>query len=410
MGDLELRFLPNDFSPNLRQREEAKMIRLGFHHAFSPGSDLIASVMYQDGDFKLHDSLSALPFGIDIIDIKAEQDSSGGELQYLYCSERLSMLGGAGFFYINGDTTLATKLSFAPGGSPIFASSIEERMIRHTNVYLYSQINYLKHVTFTVAASADLFRGGLEDRSQFNPKLGITWNPFSATTFRAALFRTFNRTLINSQTIEPTQIAGFNQFYNDFEGTNAWRYGIALDQKFSKSIYGGAEFSLRDLKFPYTSVSASGLLVRKEKWHERMGRAYAYWTPHKWFGLSAEYLYERFIREEIALGLKQIETHRVPLGINFYHPSGLSAMLMGTYINQMGRFEREGSLGTFLHGDDQFYLFDASVSYRLPKRFGYISLEGKNLFNRSFHHQDTDPINPQVRPKRVIYGKLTLVF
>ena len=48
-----------------------------------------------------------------------------------------------------------------------------------------------------------------------------------------------------------TQVAGFNQFYDDYEATDTWVYGVALDQKFPKDVYFGAEFSYRDLDVPF---------------------------------------------------------------------------------------------------------------------------------------------------------------
>ena len=56
---------------------------------------------------------------------------------------------------------------------------------------------------------------------------------------RAAAFRVLKRTLITDQTLEPTQVAGFNQFFDDLNGTEAWRYGGAIDQKFTDTIFGG---------------------------------------------------------------------------------------------------------------------------------------------------------------------------
>jgi hypothetical protein len=220
------------------------------------------------------------------------------------------------------------------------------------------------------------------------------------------------RTLITNQTLEPTQVAGFNQFYDDENGTESWRYGIAVDQRFSKSIYGGAEFSHRDLDVPFVDTTTSVIsLLRKVDWNENIGRGYVYWTPHKWVALSAEYLYERFKRDELfAQGARKVETHRLPLGIGFYHPSGLSAMLKASYVNQDGRFERQGALGTFIHGEDQFWLFDTAISYRLPKKYGFISVGAKNLFNRHFSYFDADPMNPTIQPSRFIYGKITLAL
>ena len=173
------------------------------------------------------------------------------------------------------------------------------------------------------------------------------------TTLRAAAFKVFKRTLITNQTLEPTQVAGFNQFFDDWNETKSWRYGIALDQKFSRNVYGGLEYSLRDLKFPYTDFSWCYNCDREEKWNEGIGRAYLYWTPHKWFALTGEYLYERVKRdEEFALGVEKLETHRVPLGASFYHPSGFSAMAKATYVNQHGDFERQftPSSERWIHG------------------------------------------------------------
>jgi len=153
----------------------------------------------------------------------------------------------------------------------------------------------------TVGGSADFFEDGIKDRNQFNPKFGVTWNPFSATTLRAAVFRTLKRTLVADQTVEPTQVAGFNQFFDDFNSTESWRYGIAADQKFSKDIYGGIEYSRRNLNVPTevnsASPAASVTVVQRLNWEERLGRAYLYWAPHPWLGLSGEYQYERFDRE-----------------------------------------------------------------------------------------------------------------
>ena len=51
-------------------------------------------------------------------------------------------------------------------------STVIKNDIRHTNLYVYSQINYLKNLTVTLGISTDFFEGTLVDRDQVNPKLG----------------------------------------------------------------------------------------------------------------------------------------------------------------------------------------------------------------------------------------------
>jgi tetratricopeptide (TPR) repeat protein len=401
-GDRTLRFFPDDFLPNLRDETTTKSVRLGFHHAFSPQSDLIGYGMYQDSENEVR--FQPLPFLS--VKFKTNSDNYNGELQHLFRSEPFNLVSGAGYFHIDQrqvDT-------FTPPG----IESPTNTQVDHTNLYVYSQINYLKPVSLTVGGSADFFRGGIIDRDQFNPKLGLTWSLFPGTVIRGAIFRTFKRTLITNQTLEPTQVAGFNQFFDDVEGTESWRYGLAVDQKFTGNIYGGVEISERDLKVPFKDFTdPTAPVVRTVKWEERLGRAYLYWTPHPWLALNAEYQYEELKRDSsfTANTAEIVRTHRVPLGVSFFHPSGLIAKLKGTFIHQKGEFQPQGSPpGVSIPGEDDFWTVDASIGYRLPGRYGILSLEARNLFDKSFRYQDTDPASPTIQPERMVLFKVTLSF
>ena len=77
--------------------------------------------------------------------------------------------------------------------------------------------------------SADYLNGDslvTKNKDQYNPKFGVEWNPWVDTTVRAAAFKVLKRTLVTNQTLEPTQVAGFNQFFDDIDGASAWRYGV----------------------------------------------------------------------------------------------------------------------------------------------------------------------------------------
>jgi tetratricopeptide (TPR) repeat protein len=405
-GDLTLRFFPYDFLPNLRDEEKKNSMRIGFHHTFLPGLDLVSSLMVQDSKTVTRD----LPFPDMAVRFKTDSDSYSGEAQLLSRSEHLNITGGIGYFYTDQEDINITDLFFFPPPT----IEIIDREIKHTNLYLYSQINYLKPFILTVGASADFFHGGIVNRDQFNPKLGIMWTPFVGTTLRGALFRTLKRTLITNQTLEPTQVAGFNQFFDDGEGTEAWRYGVAIDQKFHSNIYGGVEVSKRDLEVPYEYLQPPApTVVKKVNWEERLGRGYLYWTPHQWLALSAEYQYEELQRDREFTGnmAQYVKTHRLPFGINFFHPIGLSANLKVTYIHQEGKFQPQGALpGESYFGESDFGVVDAALSYRFPKRYGIVSVEAKNLFDKSFRYQDTDPVSPTIQPRRCVLFKFTLSF
>lgn len=273
-------------------------------------------------------------------------------------------------------------------------------------------------MTFTAGASFDSISGDAAfvpdggDVHQFNPKFGIAWNPFPGTTVRAAVFRVFKRTLITDQTLEPTQIAGFNQFFDDVNATDAWRYGGAIDQKFTNNIFGGVEFSKRDKEIPIVDISSDpgNIFTRTVDAEEYLGRAYFLWAPHAWLSLRAEYIFERFKNDEVFGNQPlKLNTHRVPLGINFFHPSGLSAFLTATYWNQDGKFEKVVD-GIVQSGSSDFWTLDAFINYRLPKRYGFISVGATNLFNEKFKFFEVDFDNPRIIPKRQFLARITLAL
>lgn len=391
-GDLQLRFEPDNFFDSLRVKERTQSYRLGIHHAFSANSDLISSVIYKrrDADENIFAGFSQ----------KGEENGCIAEIQHLFRSERIHLTSGLGYVTAN-QKIVAT---FFP-----FPETLDKFDIRHINLYAYTQINFPQQITWTIGGSADFFNDDTIERNQFNPKLGITWSPLQGTTLRAAVFRSLKRTLLSDQTLEPTQVAGFNQFFDDISGTASWRYGIGIDQKLSTSVYGGAEFSWRDMQVPFQDETT--LEFKRAEWKEQVGRAYLYFTPYRWLAFSAEYQFERFDRPSDAPGeesIIELKTHRLPVGIKIFHPSGLGATLRATFVDQEGKF-RDSILGV-VPGEDQFVVVDASIGYRLPRRWGIISLEVKNLFNEKFKFQDTDPANPTIRPGRLILSRLTLAF
>lgn len=309
-----------------------------------------------------------------------------GELQYLFRSSSINITSGLGHFSVNREQRL--RLEFPPPDDFLNFSDITNLDAEHTNS--------------TSSQSKD----------QFNPKFGITWEPLAGTTVRAAAFRVFKRTLLTNQTLEPTQVAGFNQFYDDLESTEAWRYGVAVDQKFSESIFSGFELSLRNLSvpIPFTDPFSGETEVKRRSWDEYLARPYLFWTPHQWLALSLAYQYERFERTpDFGFGLEEAKTHRVPLGLRFFHPSGLGFGLKTTYFHQDGQFQRRGG-SCCESGESDFWIVDAVFNYRLPKRYGFFTVGATNLFDREFRFQETDFNNPTIQPSRTVFARLTLAF
>ena len=147
---------------------------------------------------------------------------------------------------------------------------------------------------------------------------------------------------------------------------------------------------------------------------ERFVRAYLNWTPLSQLALSAEYFYEWFEKEQAMVEeFTILRTHRIPLSLRYFNPNGVFAGVKATYVDQNGTFADPDPFalpGSTVVGSDQFWVVDASLGFRWPKRYGVLSIEGKNLFSQKFNFQDTDPTLPRIAPDRTVFLRFTAQF
>jgi tetratricopeptide (TPR) repeat protein len=422
-GDLFLNYdnpSPGSYSPTQTNEQQKSIYRLGLHYSVTPGQDLLASFFYAaTNDNFRDDTHPGFPPDTSIINPNG-QDGYNGETQYLLTSSRVNLIAGLGYF--NGNNTGSTKfISNDPGFCSIFSLPAPCTVLFPSQtlktsagkLYLYSNVALPMKTTLTLGVSGIFFHGFPSDQSQANPKAGLTVNLTPSTTLRLAVVRVLEIPLIERQTLEPTQVAGFQQFFDDGGGSSSWQEGAALDQKITANLFGGLEYSYRRVGIP--TVSAIGMSTLTV--HDQLGMAYLFWTPVTWLAANASYQYERRdtgVGYDVffaPLGL-DMTTNRVPLGINLFHPSGLFAKFKATYVSQRGIFEQHSTF-SMMPGNSDFWLLDASLGYRLPKRLGIMSVEANNLLNRTFQYQQnpsTITVMPLYQPARAIFGKLTLLY
>jgi hypothetical protein len=169
------------------------------------------------------------------------------------------------------------------------------------------------------------------------------------------------------------------------------------------------EVSQRDLTVPFFDVEdPENPVLRDEDWREQQARAYVFWAPHPWVALRLEYMFERFTTDGLTDQPKDLDTHRVPIGLSFFHPSGIGAGIRATYFNQSGTFVLNDE--SVRSGSDDFWVVDAALTYRLPKRYGFITVGVSNLFDEQFKFFDRDLNNPSIQPTRTVFARITLAF
>ena len=391
-GDRTLLFDPLFIRSNLRSVGDVTSVRLGFRQQFTPSAVLIGSYARRTltSDFTAGD-----------LRVLNDDHADFVELRHLQRWNRANVTAGFGYFNSDGVQTQTFRSMSFPS-QPLDT--------RHANGYIYATINLLPEVAVSAGLSGDSLTDSLiGERKQANPKLGISWLATSRTWVRGAAFRTLDRTLVSGQTIEPTQVMGFNQFFfDDGVGSGSWHYGVAVDQGVWVNGYAGVEYSVRELTVPAFSPATGSLIEGNIR--EGFARAYLYSTLTSKFALSAEYQMSRFTDPEgnNPFLLQESTTHKLPLQVRFFDRSGLFARLRATLFKQEGVFRNKDFV--LFSGNSQFWITDLSAGWRLPKRWGIASVDIRNLFDRHFRFQDTNPSDATVIPSRQILGRLSFTF
>ncbi len=405
--------------PALRRDQEETTYRAGFRHAFSPASTVLANLSYQDVRFQERRTSRT---GADI-DLERDRDGVTLDLQHQLRRDRVDFI--TGLRYLNQDFTQNVRVQlpsflfqppFPPNAPPILVQPPPSRVpeereqILSTSLYGYTMFEPVDNLTLIGGLSLESFKRGRQvDREKVNPKLGFMWEPVEGTTIRGSATRVLNATRFFTQTLEPTQVAGFNQFFDSIEGSDAWRYGIAVDQTLARDLFAGAEFSVRRADAPL--LGDPGDKAPFFSSDEKLGRAYLYWAPHARWALRAEYQYERLENDpQLTQVVVDSTTHIVPLGASYFDPRGFSFHVNGTYAEQTGDFDPDEVGSTTLSGGEDFWVVDTRLDYRLPKRRGLISVGVQNLFDQDFKFQDTDASNPRFLPDRFVFIRGTLSF
>ena len=230
-GDLESRY-DGSFRSFQRTDVEQEMARVGARYAPSPQTHLIASVVYTDRDF-----LKSFPN----VNAFYEQRIKGTqvETQLLYRQDAFNIISGLSAHFIDYNNYDVNR--------PVTEST-------QKIAYSYANIKIPDNVIWTLGLSYESDDSLYARLNELNPKLGVQWAINDQVSLRAAAFQTVKREFATRQTIEPTQVAGFNQIIDFIDLTVSKNYGVGLDVRFTDRLSGGLEALKRDNKVPFGAL------------------------------------------------------------------------------------------------------------------------------------------------------------
>jgi tetratricopeptide (TPR) repeat protein len=403
-GDLAFNFDPNDFDPTLTKEREQDTQRIGLRYSPSPEADLLVSHIssdrserqtYADVDAVFNPLLPPpcdpvnLPFlCVELVpgdfDINREDDGTQSEIQYIHKFGQVNLVAGL------SESEVESVINTATSNPTSIVAGTTELELSHSKTYLYSTFTLKQNIELTLGASKDEYESGSTDESVTNPKLGVIWKPDDRQTIRVAAFEVMKPALVNNRTLEPTQIAGFNQLFDDINATKTSRNGLGYDIKISHGLALGIELSERDMEEPVITNLGAGPVTIFEDREESYHRVYAHWTPTNSIAVSAEAIYDRYEAESGIITQDDnlpelVKTNSLPVSIKYFSPSGWYAGITTTFVDQEVQRDPFSSQAS---GEDSFHIVDLSIGYRLAKRRGAISLGVYNATDEQFMYQD----------------------
>ena len=414
-GELKVLFLPGIDAGVPRQEEDSTTFRVGVRHELNPRSSFVAVANYSTGDTAFSDLEPNFTSGTDF-------DTYSGEIQYLYTGNRWRLVTGLRYLTGNFDSTTTIRGTLPEPPFDFESTTTDSFDTRNLSAYGYTMTDLTSTLVLTLGLSYDDLNGQTFDRNQLNPKFGLTWSPTDSTEIRIGALSTLQRPAVTRREIipslEPTTIAGFNQFFFGSEGETDDRYGIGIDQQLGDRLHVGGEYSTSKLEVPFQEgvfipPDQFELVGRKADVDEQQGRAYVYWAAGDRGALRGFYEYYSVDApiEFSPLRFTRVETHWFGAGVSYFGPLGFSAGVTPSYVHQRGRFqELANPPPPFLPDSDNFLVVDAYLAYRLPRRTGIIRLEANNLFDQTFNFQDIDPETPRIAPERFVLLKVTLAY
>ncbi|GJL74632.1 FecR domain-containing protein [Nitrosomonas sp.] len=422
-GDLLLNFNNLDdsvFDRTKRRKIDEDVARVGARYAMSPNQDLLVSAKYVDRLEKNNNpdrTLNNSGFQIEAQHIFREKffnATTGGSIYQFSWNEKKER-----------DPLEERKCKLGLNDLPCELPFDE---IKRESFYTYTNTNFPRNLNTTLGLSYDSFTSSVDGArtDKINPKFGLQWDIFDTLRLRFAWFETTKSHLVAQQSLEPTQVAGFNQFFDDTNGTRARRMGIGLDSQVSNNLYSGIEASVRNLNVPIQDAKEIEAKEHLQAQKEQLIRAYFYWSPHVYWAVRGELQFEKFTRNVSDITIfedepTRIQTLRAPVSIEYFHPSGFFSKLTTTYVEQdlTRKVDEEETKKrdpvVTNSGVDDFFLLDTVIGYRFLNRRGILSLEARNLLNKKFFYRNinfyqSEAISPLFIPERTFFARLTFNF
>lgn len=409
---------PNFASPpstTERNTEKTNTYRFGVKQNITANQFLLFSTFYQN--FEGSSEVEPAP-GM-LATVSNEQKAHASEFQYMGRFSNVSLIGGVSKVTMP-IYSLPQSYFIDPDFGPIlFFSQSSQKDIDHKKGYLYAIINATDKLTVEPGLSYDKFSENSLQVEAWSPKLAAVYYPTQNLRLHAAAFKELKRDLVAKQTIEPTNLLGANQIYDEDSGAKSENINASLDYQIAPESSVGVLVEHRKVELPLSDAEDdSNTLYRDAEQSNLM----AYWTyrgPNN-LALSLSPSQEKFDSTLVSATPNQLtagKTRIIPIKASYFINERWTFEWQETYAWQKIDFTKgtllDDGITTLIsnHSNStQAWFGDISLSYKLPKRTGEWQLGVQNITDQHTEILNSKQDFLRFYPSRFVYSRIQLSF
>jgi Flp pilus assembly protein TadD/outer membrane cobalamin receptor len=393
-GNLDETLLQDQPLSLLQTKNRINSVLLGSHLTISPQVELLTALSHQEAKFHQLAHISVLDSPVDSI-FKQKPRTSNAEIQGQFSNVPGHLIIGADWAKMYGKTVQSNETT-----DPIVQLILGDPLITETTDYYRTGYGYWTiaptkplELTFGIAYAEYDAETFTKQLSGWYPKFAAVYQLNPQLILRTSYLQSLKRPLAIEQTLEPTEVGGFNQFTDEAEGIESDQYAVGFDFDIGHGHRLGGDAFIRKLEIPIIDPT-SGLIQSNAEQKQML--VFWNWSTNPW-AISLKYIYEKSEytdTDTVALfgAATPMITQSIPMRVQWQSQNGLTISAIATYFNQKAEFD-DG----LTKADDNFTLLDAMVSYPFFNHHLEVELRCNNLFDKSFRYQNTNLYDPTPR-------------
>ncbi len=416
-GDVTQNFDPTNFSTVDRSNIESFSGRVGGRVDLNRSNTVIANFGYRDFSVDVNAETSSVS-----ADVETNTDGFSTQVQHIYSGQLLSTV--AGVDYQEDDLRLDSRVDISNtfGGicPPILGDCVTESLAiidrRAVSAYGYVYFTPSTSTQITLGFSHDDLNEQVNSFDEVQPKIGFSHRVFDHLTLRFAYTQASGTDPDTPLTLQPTQIAGFAQFFDDSIGSTNEQVAGAIDYIGNDFILAQFSASHRKTTFSISDLANSFALESTSKLLNVGGLITVF--PKNNVKISVSSDYKRLKNGGLLIGPDtpnlplELETLVLPISASYFSSFGTSFEVRGTYVRQELQLS---PLSTISDNTEDFFTLDLEVTHRFRAGRGEISIGVKNLLGADFRYQDlnsllNDTSNPEFTDETLLSVSGTIRF